>query len=41
LLLTIDVGDRTLTMAQHVVHQVVQVLAPGGIPLFLTDGFKE
>jgi IS1 family transposase len=41
LLLTIDVGDRTLTMAQHVVHQVVQVVAPGCIPLFLTDGFKE
>jgi len=41
LLWTIDVGDRTLTMAQHVVHQVVQVLAPGCIPLFLTDGFKE
>ena len=41
LLLTIDVGDRTLAMAQHVVHQVVQVLAPGCIPLFLTDGFKE
>jgi hypothetical protein len=28
-------------MAQHVVHQVVQVLAPGCRPLFLTDGFKE
>jgi hypothetical protein len=28
-------------MAQHVVHQVVQVLAPGCMPLFLTDGFKE
>src|SRR5256886_4625686 len=41
LLLTIDVGDRTLAMAQRVVHQVVQVLAPGGVPLFLTDGFKE
>src|SRR5712691_9680657 len=41
LLLTIDVGDRTLAMAQHVVHQVVQVLAPGCVPLFLTDGFKE
>jgi len=24
-----------------VVHQVVQVLAPGCVPLFLTDGFKE
>jgi IS1 family transposase len=41
LLLAIDVGDRTLAMAQSVVHQVVQVLAPGCVPLFLTDGFKE
>jgi IS1 family transposase len=41
LLLTIDIGDRTLAMAQSVVHQVVQVLAPGCVPLFLTDGFKE
>src|SRR5712664_3783207 len=41
LLLTIDVGDRTLAMAQRVVHQVVQMLAPGCVPLFLTDGFKE
>ncbi len=41
LLLTVDVGDRTLAMAQSVVHQVVQVLAPGCVPLFLTDGFKE
>src|SRR5215468_4561899 len=41
LLLTIDVGDRTLAMAQRVVHQVVQVLAPGCVPLFLTDGFTE
>src|SRR5438876_2061127 len=41
LLLTLDVGDRTLAMAQGVVHQVAQVLAPGCVPLFLTDGFKE
>jgi hypothetical protein len=41
LLRTLDVGDRTLAMAQRVVHQVVQVLAPGCVPLFLTDGFKE
>ena len=41
LLLTIDVGDRTLAMAQRVVHQVAQVLAPGCVPLFLTDGLKE
>ena len=40
-LLTLDGGDRTLAMAQRVVHQVVQVLAPGCVPLFLTDGFKE
>src|SRR3989441_9700127 len=40
LLLTIDIGDRTLAMAQGVVHQVIQVLAPGCVPLFLTDGFK-
>src|SRR2546427_722963 len=37
LLLTIDVGNRTLTMAQRVVHQVVQVVAPGCVPVFLTD----
>ena len=41
LLLSIDVGNRTLAMAQRVVHQVVQVLAPDCAPLFLTDGFRE
>ena len=41
LLLVIDVGERTLAMAQRVVHQVARVLAPGCMPLFLTDGFKE
>jgi len=41
LLVTIDVGERTLAMAQRVVHHVAQVLAPGCAPLFLTDGFKE
>src|SRR5712692_693202 len=40
-LLAIDVGNRTLAMAQRVVHQVVQVLAPDCAPLFLTDGFRE
>jgi IS1 family transposase len=39
--LATDVGDRTRAMAQRLVHQVVQVLAPGCIPLFLTAGFKE
>jgi len=41
LLLVIDVGTRTLAMAQRVVHQVVQVLAPHCIPLCLTDGLKD
>src|SRR5713101_3519672 len=41
LLLTVDVGNRTLALAQGLVHQVVQVLAPGCVPLFLTDGLKE
>src|SRR2546422_4983328 len=41
LLLVIDVGTRTQAMAQRVVHQVVQVLAPGCVPLFLTDGFRN
>jgi IS1 family transposase len=41
LLLAIKSGERTLAMAQCLVHQVVQVLAPGCVPLFLTDGFKE
>jgi hypothetical protein len=41
LLLTLDVGDRTLALAQRVVHKVVQVLAPGCMPLFLTDGLQE
>jgi len=41
LLLAIDVGERTLAMAQYVVHHVAQVLAPDCAPLFVTDGFRE
>src|SRR5215470_8861928 len=41
LLLAIAVGPRTQVMAQRMVHQVVQVLAPGCVPLFLPDGLKE
>jgi IS1 family transposase len=41
LLLALDVGERTLVMAQRLVHHVVQVLVPGCRPLFLTDGLKE
>jgi IS1 family transposase/transposase-like protein len=41
LLLALDVGERTLAMAQHLVHLVLQVLAPGCVPLLLTDGLKD
>jgi IS1 family transposase len=41
LLVVVDVGTRTLAMAQRVVHQVARVLAPGCVPLFLTDGLKD
>jgi IS1 family transposase len=41
LLLALDVGNRTLAMAQCFVHHVAQVLAPDCAPLFLTDGFRE
>src|SRR2546429_9222114 len=40
LLLAVDVGARTLALAQRVVHQVTQVVAPDCAPLFLTDGFR-
>src|SRR5262245_61893952 len=41
LILAVDVGERTLAMAQRLVHQVTQGLAPHCAPLFLTDGFRE
>jgi IS1 family transposase len=41
LLLVIDVGSRTLAVAQRVVHQVTEVLAPGCVPLCLTDGLQD
>jgi len=41
LLVVIDVGTRTLEMAQCVVHQVCQHLAPDCVPLFLTEGLKD
>ena len=41
LLVVVDVGGRTLAMAQRVVPQVSRVLAPGCVPLFLTDGLKD
>src|SRR5262245_31829100 len=41
LLVVVEVGNRTLALAQRVVHQVTEVLAPGCVPLFLTDGLKD
>jgi IS1 family transposase len=41
LILAVDVGDRTLALAQRLVHQVTEVLAPHCAPLFRTDGFRE
>jgi IS1 family transposase len=41
LLLVVDVGTRTLVMAQRVVHHITQALAPDCVPLFLTDGLKD
>jgi hypothetical protein len=36
-----DVGTRTLALASCVVQQVGQGLAPGGVPLLLTDGSQD
>jgi IS1 family transposase len=41
LLVVVEVGSRTLAMAQRVVHQVTEVVAPDCVPLFLTDGLKD
>jgi hypothetical protein len=41
LLVVVDVGSRTLALAQRVVHQVTEVVAPGCVSLFLTDGLKD
>jgi IS1 family transposase len=41
LLLSVRVGKRTLAMAQAVLHQITQLLAPGCVPLFLSDGYAH
>jgi IS1 family transposase len=41
LLLSVQVGDRTLAMAQAVLHQLAQLLAPDCVPLFLSDGYSH
>jgi IS1 family transposase len=37
-LLSVQVGERTLAMAHVMLHQIAQLLAPGCVPLFLSDG---
>ena len=39
LLLSVQVGERTLARAQAVLHQLAQLLAPGCVPLLLSDGY--
>jgi transposase-like protein len=41
LLLSVQGGDRTLAMAQAMLHQIAQLLAPGCVPLFLSDGYRH
>jgi hypothetical protein len=38
LMLSAQSGDRSPAMAQAVLHQIAQLLAPGCVPLFLSDG---
>jgi transposase-like protein len=38
LVLSALVGERSQAMAQAVLHQIAQLLAPGCVPLFLSDG---
>lgn len=40
LLLALEGGERTLEIAHRLVHHVRQGLAPGWLPLFVTDGLK-
>jgi IS1 family transposase/transposase-like protein len=41
LLLSVQVGERTLAMAQAILHHLAQLLAPGCVPLFLSDGYAH
>src|SRR5215510_10041200 len=38
LLLNAQIGERSPAMAQAVLHQIAELLAPGWVPLFLSDG---
>jgi IS1 family transposase len=41
LLLSVQVGERTLAMAQAMLHQITQLVAPGCVPLFVSDGYPN
>jgi hypothetical protein len=41
LLLSVQGGERTLAMAQVVLHHIAQLLAPGCVPLFVSDGYAH
>ena len=41
LLLNVQVGERTLAMAHVVLHQLAQLVAPGCVPLFVSDGYSH
>jgi hypothetical protein len=41
LLLCVRVGERTLALAQAVLHEVARLLVPGCVPLFLSDGYAN
>jgi hypothetical protein len=41
LLLSVPVGACTLAMAQAVLHHIAPMLAPGCVPLFLSDGYPH
>ena len=38
LMLNAQIGERSPAMAQAMLHQIVELLAPGWVPLFLSDG---
>jgi IS1 family transposase len=40
-LLSVQVGERTLAMAQVMLHHLAHLLAPGCVPLFLSDGYAH
>jgi hypothetical protein len=40
-ILSVQVGEHSLAMAQAVLHQIAQLLAPGCVPLLLSDGYRN